>query len=87
MYKTRLDRLERTIILQIVRDFYYFAADTLPSPNDMFESLLEEINGPSKQKEKAIEQYNRLSIEDLREFDPNSPRLRKFEDKKKMVQK
>lgn len=87
MYKTRLDRVEKKIIPQIVRNFYYFAADTLSSPNDMLESLLDEVNGPSKTSEKAIGQYNRLSIEELRAYDPDSPRLRKYDDKGKKGQK
>lgn len=83
MNKTRLDRLEETLIKKIVRNFYDYAADTLYSQNGKLEAQLEEINGPNRRRIEAIELYNRLSIEELREYDPDSPKIREYDDKAK----
>lgn len=74
MYKDRLDKLEKTIVREIVLSYYDSHAEEIQEKLAT-ETLFEEISNPLGKRKKAGEMYKELTPEELRkyDFDPRRP--------------
>jgi len=69
MIKQRLDKIEKIIIEEIVRNYHSCSDDFNLKGKNIIDELLEEIRNLFGQEEKTIEMYNLLTEEELMKYD------------------